>query len=117
MTFSHQVYSDLRQHILLLNEDIEEEDIPGFMITSDGITRQLFFHGKVFYCDICHSKHTFHEGFLSENREQQNLPEATPEIHQDAENPSKKNEVEQNDVALGQPIAQEGGAEATSRQK
>ena len=101
------------------------------MTTSDGIRRKLFFHGKVFYCGRCHSKHTFHEGCPSEqedeeqqppteqneNREQQDLPEAAPEIHQDAENPSKKTEVEQNDVALGQSIAQEGGAEATLRQK
>ena len=101
------------------------------MTMSDGIRRKLFFHGKVFYCGRCQSKHTFPEGYSSEQvdgeqqppteqnerREQQDLPEATPEIHQDAENPSKKTEVEQNDVALGQSIAQEGGAEATLRQK
>ena len=98
---------------------------------SDGIRRKLFFHGKVFYCGRCQSKHPFPEGYLSEQvdgeqqppteqnerREQQDLPEVTPEIHQDEENPSKKSKVKQSDVALGQPITQEGDAEATSRQK
>ena len=98
---------------------------------SDGIRRKLFFHGKVFYCGRCQSKHTFPEGYSSEQvdgeqqppteqnerRVQQDLPEVTPEIHQDEENPSKKSKVKQSDVALGQPITQEGDAEATSRQK
>ena len=98
---------------------------------SDGIRRKLFFHGKVFYCGRCQSKHTFPEGYSpeqvdgeqqpsteqNERREQQDLPEATPEIHQDAENPSKESKVKQNDVALGQPIMQEGDAEATPRKK
>lgn len=34
------------------------------------------------------------------------LPEANPALHQDIETPSKINEVEQNDAAPGQPIAQ-----------
>ena len=96
------------------------------MTTSDSIRRKLFFQGKVFYCGRCHSKHTFHEGCPSEqedeeqqspkeqneSREQQDLPEVTPEIHQDAETPSERKEVEQKDAALGQPTVQEGGTEA-----
>ena len=79
--------------------------IPGFMTTSYGIRTKLFFQGKVFYCNTCHSKHTFHEGYSSEQRDeeqqpsteqnkcrdQQDLPEATLEIHQDAETPSEMN--------------------------
>ena len=62
----------------------------------------------IFLASRCHSKHGFHEGFPSEqedeeqqppteqneNREQQDLPEVTPEIHQDAETPSARKEVE-----------------------
>ena len=86
------------------------------MKTSDGIRRKLYFQGKIFYCGRCHSKYTFHEGCPSdqedeeqqplteqnENREQQDLPEATPENHWNPETPSERNEVEQNDAALGQ---------------
>ena len=125
--FSPQIDSGLRRIILFLNEEVGARDIPGFMATSDGIRRKLFFEGKFFYCGRCHSKHTFYEGcpFQQEdeeqqpqteqnkNREQQDLPEATAELYQDAETPSERIEVEQNDVALGQPTAQEGGAEAT----
>ena len=126
--FNHQVDSGLRRFILLLNEEDEARSIPGFMTMSDCIRRKLFFQGKVFYCGRCHSKHTFYKGFPSEqgdeeqqppteqneNREQQNLPEATPEPHQDAETPSERNEVEQNDAAAGEPTVQEGGAKARS---
>ena len=77
------------------------------MTTSDSIKRKLFFQVKVFYCR--HSKHTFHENCPSEqrdeeeqppkeqnkNREHQNRSEATPELHQDAETLSKRNEVGQ----------------------
>ena len=125
--FHHQINGDLRRIILLLNEDVEARDIPGFMKTSDGIRRKLHFQEKIFYCGRCHSKHTFHEGCPSdqedeeqqppteqnENREQQDLPEATPEVHWNPETPSERNEVEQNDAALGQSTTQEGGAEAT----
>ena len=72
------------------------------------------------------NKHTFHEGCLSEqqdgeqqppteqneNREQQDLPEATPEIQQDAETSSERKDVDKNYAALGQPTVQEGGAKA-----
>ena len=47
----------------------------------------------------------------NENREQQDLPEATPELNQYAETPSKRNQVEQNDAAPGEPMAQESDAE------
>ena len=81
-----------------------------------------------FLCGRCHSKHTFHKGCLSEqgdekqqpsteqnkNREQQDLPEATPEPHQHAETPSEWKEVEQNDAAPGQPTGLESGDEETS---
>ena len=101
--FNHQIDSDL------LNEEVEARDIPGFMTRSDSIRRKLFFHGKVFYCGRWHSKHAFHEGCPSEhgdeeqqppteqnkNREQQDLPEATTVSHQDAETPSKRNEVDE----------------------
>ena len=117
--FSHQINNGLRCIILLLNMDVEAPDIPGFMTRSHGIRRKLFFQGKIFYCGRCHSKHTFHEGCPSEqedegqqpptkqnkNREQQDLPEATLEIHQNAETPSERNEVEQNDATLGQLTA------------
>ena len=97
------------------------------MTTSDSIRRKPLFQGKFFYSGRCPSKHTFHEGCLSEqedkeqkppteqneNREQQDLPEPTSELHQDAEAPSKRNELKQNDAAPGQPTMQEGGAEAT----
>ena len=67
---------------------------------------------------------TFHEGCpfeqedeeqqppteQNENRKEQDLPEATPEIYQYPEIPSKRNKVEQNDAALGQPTAEENGA-------
>ena len=36
-----------------------------------------------------------------------------PEIHQNAEISSERNEVEQNDAALGQPTTQEGGTDTT----
>lgn len=48
----------------------------------------------------------------NKNREQWDLPKTTLELHQDAEAPSGKNEVEQSDTAPGQPTVQEGGAEA-----
>ena len=116
-SFNHQIYSDLRCIILLLNEDVVARDIPGFMKKSVGIRRKLFFRGMVFYCSRCHSKHTFHKGCPSEqgdeeqqrpteqneNRDQQDLPEATPELHQDSESPFKKNEVEKNEAATEQP--------------
>ena len=124
-SFNHQIDNDLRCIILLLNEDVVARDIPGFMKKSVGIRRKLFFRGMVFYCSRCHSKHTFHKGCPSEqgdeeqqrpteqneNREQQDLPEATPELHQDSESPFKKNEVEKNEAATEQPTNQEGGAE------
>ena len=114
--FHHQINGGLRRIILLLNEDVEARDISGFMKTSDGIRRKLYFQGKIFYCGRCHSKYTFHEGCPSdqedeeqqpppeqnENREQQDLPEGTPEVHWNPETPSERNEVEQNDAALGQ---------------
>ena len=46
----------------------------------------------------------------NENRKEQDLLEATPEIYQYPEIPSKRNKVEQNDAALGQPTAEENGA-------
>ena len=36
-----------------------------------------------------------------------------PELHQDAETPSERNDMEQNDAAPGQSTIQKGGAEAT----
>ena len=112
-----------------MNEDVETGDIPGFMIMSDGITKKLFFQGKVSYRGRCHSKNNFHEACPSkqgvekqqppteqkENREQQDLTEANPELHPDLETPSERNEMEQNDAAPRQPTLQEDGAETTSR--
>ena len=73
--FSHQMDSGVRRIILLLNESIEARDIPGFMAKSDGIRRKLFFQGKIFYIGRCHSKHTFREGCLSEQEdEEQQFP-------------------------------------------
>ena len=46
--FNHQINSGLRRIILLLNEDVEARDVPGFVTTSDGIRKKLFFQGKVF---------------------------------------------------------------------
>ena len=59
--FNHQVDSGLRRFILLLNEEDEARNIPGFMTMSDCIRRKLFFQGKVFYCARCYSKHTFYK--------------------------------------------------------
>ena len=87
------------------------------MTTSNGIRKKFFFQGKVFNCGRWHSKHTFHEDFPCEqedeeqqppveqnkNKEQQDLLKATPEIHQDAETPSKRTKRKQNDATLGQP--------------
>ena len=120
--FNHQIDIGLRCIIFLLNEDVKSRDIPGFTTTSNGIRRKLFFRGKVFYCARCHSKHAFHEGCPSEqggeeqrpptkqneNWEQQDLSEATQELHQDAETPSERNEVEQNDADPGQPTGTRG---------
>ena len=78
----------------------------------------LFVQRKVFYCGRCHSKQTFREDCQSEqedeeqqsqtkqnkNREQQDLPEATPELHQDVETPSERIKVEQNKAAPRQQI-------------
>ena len=102
-TFSHKIDSCLRRITLLLNEDDEARDIPGFMATSNGIRKKLLLQGKVFYWHRWQCKHTFHRASLSkqvneeqqsllkqnENREKQDLPEATPELYQDAETPSK----------------------------
>ena len=117
--FSHWIDSGLRRIALLLNMDVEAPDIPGFMTRSHDIRRKLLFQRKIFYCGRCHSKHTFHEDCPSEqedkgqqpptkqnrNREQQDLPEATPEIHQNPETPSERNKVEQKNAALGQSTA------------
>ena len=54
-TLNHQINSSLRYIILLLNEDVEARDIPGYMTTSDSIWRRLYFQGKVFYCGRCYS--------------------------------------------------------------
>ena len=116
--FSHKIDSGLRRIILLLNEDDEARNIPGFMATSNSIRKKLFLQGKVFYWHRWQSKHTFHRVSLSEqvneeqqsllkqneNREKQDLPEATPELYRDVETPSKRNEAEQNNAALGQAI-------------
>ena len=67
--FNHQIDSGLRRIILLLNGSVEARDILGFVTTSNGIMRKLFFQGKVFYCGRCHSKHTFHKGCLSKQEE------------------------------------------------
>ena len=129
--YNHLIDIGLRRIFFLLNEDVEARDIPSFMTTSDGIGRKLFFQGKVFYCGRCRSKHTFHEGCPSEqrdeeqqplteqnkSREQQDLPEDTSDIHQDSETLSERKEVEQDDVALGQPTTQEGGAETKLRNR
>ena len=112
-----------------MNEDAKTGDIPGFMTMSDAITKKLFFQGKVSYRGRCHSKSNFHGACPSkqgdekqqppteqkENKEQQDLTGANPELHQDAETPSERNEMEQNDAAPRQPTLQEDGAEATSR--
>ena len=45
---NHQIDSGLKCIILLMNDDGEARDIPGFMITSDGTRRKLFFQGKIF---------------------------------------------------------------------
>ena len=60
-SFNHQIDSDLRSIIVLMTEVVEARDIPRFMTTLDCIRRKLLFQGKLFYCGICHSKHTFHE--------------------------------------------------------
>ena len=125
--FSHKIDSCLRRIILLLNEDDEARDVPGNMATSNGIRKKLFLQWKVFYWHRWQCKHTFHRVSLSEqvneeqqsllkqneNREKQDLPKATPELYQYAETPSKRNEVEQNNVAPGQAIVQEVDAEVT----
>ena len=49
----------------------------------------------------------------NENREHHYLPKTTVELHQNTESPSKRREVEQNDVATGQSTAQEVSAKAT----
>ena len=64
--FNHQIDSGLRRIILLLNEDVKARDILGFMATSGGIRRKLFFQGKVLCCGRYYSKNTFHEGCPSE---------------------------------------------------
>ena len=40
--FNHKIDSGIRRIILLLNEDVEARDIPGFTTTSDVIRRKLF---------------------------------------------------------------------------
>ena len=72
--FNHQINSGLRRIILLLNEDVEARDVPGFVTTSDGIRKKLFFQGKVFYCGRCPSKHTFHKGCPSEQEDEEQQP-------------------------------------------
>ena len=69
--FNHQIDSGLRHIILPLNEDAEARDISGFMKTSDGIRRNLFFQGKIFYCGRYHSKHTLHKGCPYQQRNEE----------------------------------------------
>ena len=72
--FNRQIGNGLRRIILLLNEDVEARDMPGFTTTPDGTRRKLLFQGKIFYCGRCHSKHTFHESFPSEQRDEKQQP-------------------------------------------
>ena len=111
--FNHLIDSEMRHVILLSNEGNKARRIPGFMKITDRTERKLFFQGKVFCCDRCHSKHNFREDCPSEqgdveqqpptepneNREQQDFPDATPELHQDGDTPYEGNKVEKNDAA------------------
>ena len=60
--FNRRIDSGLRKIFLLLHDEVEARDLPGFITTSDGVRRKLFFQGRLFYCRKCGSRHTYHEG-------------------------------------------------------
>lgn len=98
---NYQIDASPRSIILLLNKEVEARDIPGFICTSGGNCRSkgrfftaadVIVHMKIARLNRKMRRQPSAE--QHENRKHQDLPAATPELHQDAETPSERNKVE-----------------------